>query len=265
MDLNDLEDRYNDFIDGEYYVSDRNETGSSDVLNAESDSDSDNTLNDSDDNNTFSENDSVDESDEEETVDLSLDGDESMTVLSTNVNDLEFTIGMSIQGEKIFDKRRKVEYTPRVTKKTNCEAVMKIKSNNGLWVMDKFEKEHNHILVDSNESFRLRLHQKKHRGTVELIERLHKCGIPASLIMRIVKDFAGGEQFAEQQLIGIFWVDSRAQEQYKIFGDVIVFDITYKKNKYKFSFAPFTGVNHNMQCTLLGCGLIADETNESFI
>ncbi|XP_043694187.1 protein FAR1-RELATED SEQUENCE 5-like [Telopea speciosissima] len=383
MDLNELKYTFNDFLDGENYVSDRNDIGSSDVLNDGSDgSDSDNTLNgvgddghdgtssddedwvnsqsaDNDDNNTSSENDLVDEVDNEEAVDLSLDGDESMAVMSTNtnVNDLEPTIGMvfqtddeayehynnyakefglsvrkyrvdrskldteivaryyvcSNQCEKIYDKRRKVDYQPRVTKKTNCRALLKIKSNNGLWVVDKFVKEHNHLLVDKNETFRLRSRQKKHRGIVDLIERFHKCGIPASLIMRIVKDFAGGEQFAgisdafclnllrskrrkcigldceqtimyleskrasdvgfyydirineEQQLNGLFWVDGRAREQYKIFGDVIVFDTTYKKNKYKFSFAPFTSVNHHMQCTLLDCGLMADETKESFV
>ncbi|XP_043687532.1 protein FAR1-RELATED SEQUENCE 5-like [Telopea speciosissima] len=257
MDLNELEDTYNDFLDGENYVSDRNDTGSSDVLNAMSNSDSDNTLNgvgydgrssddedwvnsqsaDSDDNNTSFENDLVDEVDDEEVVDLSLDGDESMPVMSTNVNDLEPTIGMvfrtddetyehdnnyakefgfsvrkyrvdrskldkeivaryyvcSNQGEKIYNKRRKVDYQPCVVKKTNCGALIKIKSNNGLCVVDKFEKEHNHMLVHRNETFRLISRQKKHRGTVDLIEQLHKCGIPASLIMRIVKDFAGGE------------------------------------------------------------------------
>ncbi|XP_042518464.1 protein FAR1-RELATED SEQUENCE 5-like [Macadamia integrifolia] len=69
----------------------------------------------------------------------------------------------------------------------------------------------------------------------------------------------------EQQLTGIFWIDSRAREQYKKFSDVIVFDTTYNKNKYKFPLAPFTDVNHHMQCILFGCGLIADETKDSFI
>ncbi|XP_043717609.1 protein FAR1-RELATED SEQUENCE 5-like [Telopea speciosissima] len=321
MDLNELVDKYNDFIDGKNYVSDRNETGSSDVLNDDSLIDTDNTLNgvghdgsstddedwnnseseDSDDYITCFDNDSMDEVNEEEVVDLTLDEEQNFTVIITNVNDLEPTIVgryyvCSNQGEKIPDKRRKVDYQQRVTKKTKCGALMKIKSSNGVWVVDKFEKEHNHILVDRNESFRLRSHQKRHRSTVD-----------SHQIMRVVKEFAGiNDEFcsnilrtkrrncigldceqainyleskmaldlgffydvrvnAEEQIIGIFWVDSRARELYKTFGDVIVFDTAYKKSKYKFSFAPFTSVNHHMQCTFFGCGLIADETKELFI
>ncbi|XP_043705491.1 protein FAR1-RELATED SEQUENCE 12-like [Telopea speciosissima] len=127
----------------------------------------------------------------------------------------------SNQGEKIKDKRRKVDYQQCVTKKTHCVTLLKIKSSNGVWVVDKFEKKHNHILVNRNDSFRLRSHQKRHKSTVDLVQRLYKCGIRQAHIMRVVKDFAGGEKFA--------------------------------------------GVNHHMQCTFFGCGLIVDETKESFI
>ncbi|XP_042499765.1 protein FAR1-RELATED SEQUENCE 5-like [Macadamia integrifolia] len=64
---------------------------------------------------------------------------------------------------------------------------------------------------------------------------------------------------------GIFWVDGQARAVYRVFGDVLVFDTTYKKNRYHFPFGHFVGVNHHGQTTLFGCGLIADETIESFI
>ncbi|XP_042515193.1 protein FAR1-RELATED SEQUENCE 5-like isoform X2 [Macadamia integrifolia] len=64
---------------------------------------------------------------------------------------------------------------------------------------------------------------------------------------------------------GIFWVDGQARAAYRVFGDVLAFDTTYKKNRYHFPFGPFVGVNHHGQTTLFGCGLIADETIESFI
>ncbi|XP_077215679.1 protein FAR1-RELATED SEQUENCE 5-like [Tasmannia lanceolata] len=66
-------------------------------------------------------------------------------------------------------------------------------------------------------------------------------------------------------LRSLFWTDSRARESYRIFSDVIVFDVTYKINRYRMPFAPFTGVNHHRQSTLLGCALLADETEETFI
>ena len=52
---------------------------------------------------------------------------------------------------------------------------------------------------------------------------------------------------------------------YKKFGDVVTVDTTYMVNKYEMPFAPFVGVNHNGQSTLLGCKLILREDTNSFI
>ncbi|XP_077251944.1 protein FAR1-RELATED SEQUENCE 5-like [Tasmannia lanceolata] len=65
-------------------------------------------------------------------------------------------------------------------------------------------------------------------------------------------------------LRSMFWADSRARDAYLRFSGVIVFDVTYKTNRYKMPFAPFTGVNHHRQSTLFGCALLADETEETF-
>ncbi|GLT47989.1 hypothetical protein SLA2020_216340 [Shorea laevis] len=63
----------------------------------------------------------------------------------------------------------------------------------------------------------------------------------------------------------IFWVDGRARAMYEHFGDVVVFDVTYKTNQFLLPFAPFTGVNHHGQSTLFGCALLVDEQEESFV
>ncbi|XP_077237272.1 protein FAR1-RELATED SEQUENCE 5-like [Tasmannia lanceolata] len=65
-------------------------------------------------------------------------------------------------------------------------------------------------------------------------------------------------------LRSMFWADSRARDAYLTFSDVIVFDVTYRTNRFRMPFAPFTGVNHHRQSTLFGCALIADETEETF-
>ncbi|XP_043692964.1 protein FAR1-RELATED SEQUENCE 5-like [Telopea speciosissima] len=102
----------------------------------------------------------------------------------------------SQQGEKwCNDNRRKgMDYKPRATKKCNCGAVMRIKSRNGKWVVDLLKKEHNHPLVDPSQSFRLRSQQKMIDATMQLISKLHKCGIKQSDIISIVSEFAGGEE-----------------------------------------------------------------------
>ncbi|XP_020243288.1 protein FAR1-RELATED SEQUENCE 5-like [Asparagus officinalis] len=63
----------------------------------------------------------------------------------------------------------------------------------------------------------------------------------------------------------IFWADERSRTSYLQFSDVIVFDVTYRTNKFSLSFAPFTGVNHHRQSTLLGCALLVDEQEDTIV
>ncbi|KAF8408600.1 hypothetical protein HHK36_004663 [Tetracentron sinense] len=69
----------------------------------------------------------------------------------------------------------------------------------------------------------------------------------------------------EQRLRNVFWVDAKSRHDYINFGDVISFDTTYVRNKYKMPFAPIIGVNHHSQFMLLGCALIADESTSTFV
>lgn len=66
------------------------------------------------------------------------------------------------------------------------------------------------------------------------------------------------------RLRNVFWADARSREAYKEFGEVITFDTTYLTNMYDMPFAPFVGVNHHGQSTLLGCGLISSEDTNTF-
>ncbi|XP_075519744.1 protein FAR1-RELATED SEQUENCE 5-like [Primulina tabacum] len=66
-------------------------------------------------------------------------------------------------------------------------------------------------------------------------------------------------------LKNVYWADNRCRLAYKEFGDVVTFDTTYLTNKYDMPFAPFVGVNHHGQSTLLGCGLIAGEDTDTFV
>ncbi|GJU09956.1 FAR1-related sequence 5-like protein, partial [Tanacetum coccineum] len=62
----------------------------------------------------------------------------------------------------------------------------------------------------------------------------------------------------------IFWADGRSRDAYIKFGDVVVFDVTYLTNKFKFPFAPFVGVNHHGQSILFGAALLENEKEETF-
>ncbi|KAL4585699.1 hypothetical protein LXL04_010323 [Taraxacum kok-saghyz] len=62
----------------------------------------------------------------------------------------------------------------------------------------------------------------------------------------------------------IFWADGRSKDAYTKFGDVVVFDVTYMTNKFKFPFATFVGVNHHGQSILFGGALLENEKEETF-
>ncbi|CAD6226740.1 unnamed protein product [Miscanthus lutarioriparius] len=66
-------------------------------------------------------------------------------------------------------------------------------------------------------------------------------------------------------LKGLLWCDSQCWLDYVAFGDVIVFDSTYKMNRYNLPLDPFVGVNHHGSIVLFACGIISQKTIESYV
>ena len=52
---------------------------------------------------------------------------------------------------------------------------------------------------------------------------------------------------------------------YKLFGDVLAFDATYKKNKYLCPLVVFSGVNHHNQTVVFAAALVSDEKEETYV
>ncbi|XP_020266589.1 protein FAR1-RELATED SEQUENCE 8-like [Asparagus officinalis] len=77
------------------------------------------------------------------------------------------------------------------------------------------------------------------------------------------------QQFSKTQRLKL--IDSLREEElissvfYLQFSDVIVFDVTYRTNKFSLPFSSFTGVNHHRQSTLLGSALLTDEHEDTFM
>ncbi|KAJ0641191.1 putative transcription factor FAR family [Helianthus annuus] len=69
----------------------------------------------------------------------------------------------------------------------------------------------------------------------------------------------------EQCTGNVFWADAKARENYMYFGDTVTFDTTYRSNRYRLPFAPFTGINHHGQPVLFGCAFLLNETESSFV
>ncbi|XWS68381.1 hypothetical protein CRYUN_Cryun04dG0085200 [Craigia yunnanensis] len=70
----------------------------------------------------------------------------------------------------------------------------------------------------------------------------------------------------DQALISnVFWADPKSRMNYTYFGDTVTFDTTYRSNRYRLPFAPFTGVNHHGQPVLFGCAFLINESEASFV
>ncbi|KAH9715156.1 protein FAR1-RELATED SEQUENCE 6 [Citrus sinensis] len=65
-------------------------------------------------------------------------------------------------------------------------------------------------------------------------------------------------------LRNLFWTDTRSRVAYRYFGDAVLIDTTCLTERYDVPLVSFIGVNHHGQSVLLGCGLLASETIESY-
>jgi hypothetical protein len=69
----------------------------------------------------------------------------------------------------------------------------------------------------------------------------------------------------EGRLEHLFWCDGRSQIDYKLFGDVLAFDATYKKNRYLCPVVVFSGVNHHNQTIVFGIAIVANEIEDTYV
>ncbi|XXG63309.1 hypothetical protein AAC387_Pa05g1537 [Persea americana] len=69
----------------------------------------------------------------------------------------------------------------------------------------------------------------------------------------------------KDRITHIFWANPTFRMSYNYFGDVVSFGMTYKTNRYGLIFATFMGVNHHGQSILFGCGLLPNETFDTFV
>ncbi|MBE1615985.1 hypothetical protein IDF54_14100, partial [Flavobacterium sp. SaA2.13] len=65
-------------------------------------------------------------------------------------------------------------------------------------------------------------------------------------------------------LVAMFWCDTQCLLDYAAFGDVVVFDSTYKTNRYNVPLVPFAGVNHHRSTVIFGCSIISHEDTASY-
>ena len=70
---------------------------------------------------------------------------------------------------------------------------------------------------------------------------------------------------AEGRLRNLFCSDAQSHMDYGVFGDVVVFDSTYRVNRYNLPFVPLIGVNHHQSMVVFDCSILSDDTNLSYV
>ncbi|XP_019184756.1 PREDICTED: protein FAR1-RELATED SEQUENCE 5-like [Ipomoea nil] len=67
------------------------------------------------------------------------------------------------------------------------------------------------------------------------------------------------------QLTRVFWADAVSRKNFALFGDVVLFDATYRSNRYNLVFVPFTGIDNHKRSITFGAGLLTREDVDSYV
>uniref|UniRef100_A0A803N035 Protein FAR1-RELATED SEQUENCE n=1 Tax=Chenopodium quinoa TaxID=63459 RepID=A0A803N035_CHEQI len=68
----------------------------------------------------------------------------------------------------------------------------------------------------------------------------------------------------ENKLENLFWCRAQSFDCYQKYGDVVVFDTTYKVNSYNMPCGIFVGIDNHGKTILFGCALLRNETTSTF-
>ncbi|CAJ2638651.1 protein FAR-RED ELONGATED HYPOCOTYL 3 isoform X3 [Trifolium pratense] len=178
----------------------------------------------------------------------------------------------------------------RSCSKTDCKASMHVKRRpDGKWVIHSFVKEHNHELLPAQAvseqtrkmyavmarqfaEYKTVVGVKNEKNQFDKGRNLGLEFVEAKLMLDFFIQmqsmnsnfFYAVDLGEDQRLKNLLWIDAKSRHDYINFCDVVSFDTTYVRNKYKMPLVLFVGVNQHYQFILLGCALISDESAATF-
>ncbi|CAN6317796.1 unnamed protein product [Urochloa humidicola] len=79
------------------------------------------------------------------------------------------------------------------------------------------------------------------------------------------ENFHRYELDADHRLRSLFWAGVDSRLDYAFHGDVVVFDTTYRTNKYGAAFVPFVGLSRHRTPVVFGCGVLSDPSVDSYV
>ncbi|KAF2301393.1 hypothetical protein GH714_023594 [Hevea brasiliensis] len=140
--------------------------------------------------------------------------------------------------------------------RTGCPAMIRMRLvDSKRWRVLEVTLEHNHLLgAKIYKSIK-----KMGTGNKRKSQSSSDAEVRTIKLYRALVIDAGGH------LRNVFWIDARSRAACGYFSDVIYIDNTYLSSKYEIPLVALVGINHHGQSVLLGCGLLAGETTESYI
>ncbi|KAL4278814.1 hypothetical protein GQ457_03G033600 [Hibiscus cannabinus] len=147
-----------------------------------------------------------------------------------------------------------------------------------IWKVQKFHAEHNHEMVKPKHVPYIRSFRKISDANQVKISSMHNSGIaPNRMMQSFVNEASSLENvgFIQKDLYN--FVDKIKREEAKDgdaemvmaylyeFGQVLVFDTTYKCNAYNKPFVVLVGVNHHRNTVVFGCALIVNEKEDTYV
>jgi zinc finger SWIM domain-containing protein 3 len=208
------------------------------------------------------------------------------------------------QRESKYLEMKDRTYRHRPESRCNCGAHFSVSYNRkkGVWTVLRFDDNHNHKPATADQIAFMRSHRKIKAHQKSRIMSLGSAGMRLFNIMRtfisdngkysrvgfVRKDLynmscrekrkmlAKGDKRDDPEfyfdyklgkggkLLHLFWCDSQSRQDYADFGDVLVFDSTYKTNRYAMPFIPFVGINNHRQTTVFACVIVSDEKEVTY-
>ncbi|XP_020585155.1 protein FAR1-RELATED SEQUENCE 5-like [Phalaenopsis equestris] len=193
-------------------------------------------------------------------------------------------------GKTGFKKKLKITETVKYRKaetRTGCSAMIRYGvDEEGNWTVKKLIELHNHSLANPGDKHLLCSNRKISEVNADVLRSMTQSEMrPKDVFNFLAQEVEGVENLEctktdafnfiqrerrcriendDENTDEFFWSDGTSRLDYDCFGDVIIFDMSYRLNKYNLCCAPIISVNHNCQNVLFGVGFLSEETTDSF-
>ncbi|XP_028065806.1 protein FAR1-RELATED SEQUENCE 5-like [Camellia sinensis] len=182
--------------------------------------------------------------------------------------------------DRVAEKSR----APKALTRVGFKAQFRIRydtdaSEGGKYVVTHFVADHNHELAEQHCVMYLRSHRSLNSADKAQAMAMRNVGVRTSQIMDYMVNQSGSYEnvgFVRTNLHNHIQAerraqvedgdaqDSKSQADYAKFGDVLIFDSTYRTNAYKKPFVMSAGVTSHFRTTIFACVLLANETIETY-